>query len=145
LRYFRTQLDLHGVNVKLNCRVNAKDLKNGQFDHVILATGVTPRKPKIQGIEHPKAVSYVDVLRGQVQVGATAAIIGAGGIGFDVAEFLTDEKHSLSLDPVAFAKHWGIDLSVKARGGIDGVNRQILPPSRKVYLLQRTEGKLGAK
>jgi len=159
LRYYRKQLELRKVKVKLNQHVSAQELlqaggadevgREGQagqggFDHVVIATGVIPRKPKIKGIEHPKVVSYIDVLRGKVQVGKSVAIIGAGGIGFDVAEFLTSESHALSLDPQVFAKHWGIDLTVSARGGIAGVPRVKEPSPRQVYLLQRSDTKPGA-
>jgi 2,4-dienoyl-CoA reductase (NADPH2) len=144
LRYYRRQIEIHSVNLQLNRRVTAQELMDGKFHQIILATGVVPRKPKITGIDHAKVVSYIDVLQGKVQVGKSVAIIGAGGIGFDVAEFLTDQD-SMSLDPVAFSKHWGIDLTVKARGGVTGVQREIHAPARQVYLLQRTEGKLGEK
>ncbi|MEO5970082.1 MAG: NADPH-dependent 2,4-dienoyl-CoA reductase [Bdellovibrionia bacterium] len=144
LRYYKKQLELGKVKVKLNHRVTAQQLTQGGFDHVVIATGVTPRIPEIEGINHPKAVSYVDVLRGKVQVGKSVAIIGAGGIGFDVAEFLVSEGDSMSLDPKAFAKHWGIDFTVSARGGIAGVQREKEPSPREVYLLQRSDTKLGA-
>ncbi|MBL7542541.1 MAG: NADPH-dependent 2,4-dienoyl-CoA reductase [Bdellovibrionaceae bacterium] len=143
LRYFSTMLNKNKVTLKLNTYVNASDLITQKFDHVILATGVRPRIPQIMGSHHRKVVSYVDVLTGKVIVGSTVAIIGAGGIGFDVAEYLTEQNHQLSQDPKAFALYWGIDLSVTARGGVSGVDRQIPPPSRKVFLLQRKEGKLG--
>lgn len=143
LRYFSHMLKKYNVQVKLNHRVYAQDLIEQKFDHVILATGVKPRVPQIKGIEHQKAVSYIDVLTGKVNVGASVAIIGAGGIGFDVAEFLTEKDHSLSENPNAFAKYWGMDLTVSVPGGITGVARQIPPPIRRVFLLQRKEGKLG--
>ncbi len=144
LRYYRKQLELGKVDVKLNHRATAEDLVQGGFDHIVIATGVTPRKPKIQGIDHPKVVSYIDVLQRKVKIGKSVAIIGAGGIGFDVAEFLTSESHSLSLDPIIFAKHWGIDFNGEARGGIAGVKREKEGSPREVYLLQRSDTKLGA-
>jgi 2,4-dienoyl-CoA reductase (NADPH2) len=144
IRYYRKQLELGKVKVKLKHRVTSLELTQSGFDHIVIATGVTPRRPKIQGIDHPKAVSYIDVLRGKVQIGKSVAIIGAGGIGFDVAEFLVSDSHALSLDPQVFAKHWGIDLTVSARGGVAGVQRVKEPSPRQVYLLQRSDSKLGA-
>ena len=144
LRYYSERLKKFEVEVILNQKVTAEFLKNKKFDHVVLATGIKPRVPTIPGIDHAKVVSYYDVLTGKVQVGKKVAIIGAGGIGFDVAEFLTEKDHSLSLDPKAFAEYWGIDFSNKARGGVTGVERVIEKPIREVTMLQRKEGKLGA-
>ncbi len=140
IRYYRKQIELHGVNLRLNQRVQARDLSSGQFDQVILATGVIPRKPSIPGIDHPKVITYLDVLYGRVQVGKKVAVIGAGGIGFDVAEYLS---HGHPSEP--FAEYWGIDLTVQVPGGFDEKRRRIFPPERQIYLLQRTEGKLGMK
>lgn len=143
LRYFSNMLKFHKVELKLNTRMTAPELIEMKFDHVVLATGVKPRVPSISGIDHPKVVSYIDVLSGKISVGKTVAIIGAGGIGFDVAEFLTESDHSLSEDPRAFASYWGMDLTVRARGGVSGVERTIPQPLRQVTLLQRKDGKLG--
>jgi len=143
LRYFSNMLKHYNVDMKLNKRVNARELIDMKFDHVVLATGVKPRVPQINGIDHPKSVSYVDVLTGKITVGKKVAIVGAGGIGFDVAEFLTETDHSLSEDPKAFASYWGMDMTVKARGGVTGVERNIPTPPRQVTLLQRKDGKLG--
>ncbi len=145
LRYYKKQLELQNVTMKLGAKVTAEDLKQLGFDVVIVSTGVLPRKLTIPGVDHPKVSSYYDVLTGVRKVGRSVALIGAGGIGFDVAEYLTEEDHSLSLEPKAFAKHWGIDPTLQARGGVDGVKREIQASPRKVYLLQRTEGKLGQK
>lgn len=145
IRYFGKMLEKFKVTLKLNVRITAKELQAMNFDQVILATGIKPRQPLINGINHPKVISYVDLLSGKVKAGASVAIIGAGGIGFDVAEFLTEKDHSLSLDSQAFASHWGIDLTVSHRGGVTDVARNIHPPVRKVYLLQRSESKLGER
>jgi len=145
LRYFKTMLKKHAVPLNLGKRVEAEELVKAKFDEVILATGVTPRTPKIPGIDHKKAVSYVDVLRGTVTVGPKVALIGAGGIGFDVAEFLVEKDHELSENPSAFAAYWGVDLAVQARGGVTDVARKIPAPQRRIYLLQRKEGKVGAR
>lgn len=143
LRYFGNMIKKHSVDLKLNRRVSAQQLVDMKFDHVVIATGVKPRIPQIPGIDHPKAVSYVDVLTGKVTVGKTVAVIGAGGIGFDVAEYLTEKDHSLSENPAEFAKYWGMDFTVQARGGVTGVERKIPTPPRQVFLLQRKDGKLG--
>ena len=143
LRYFGNMIKKHSVDLKLNMRVSAQQLIDMKFDHVVIATGVKPRIPQIPGIDHPKAVSYVDVLTGKVSVGKTVAVIGAGGIGFDVAEYLTEKDHSLSENPAEFAKYWGMDFTVQARGGVTGVPRKIPTPPRQVFLLQRKDGKLG--
>lgn len=145
LRYFSTMLSKYAVRLKLGKKVSAEELLAQKFDEVVLATGVTPRTPKIDGIDHKSVVSYVDVLREKLTVGPRVALIGAGGIGFDVAEFLCEKDHDVSLKPESFAAYWGIDLSVQARGGVTNVARQIPAPQRTIYLLQRKEGKVGAR
>ena len=140
LRYFRVQLDKHGVDVRLRTLVTAADLDG--FDDVVVATGVTPRTPEIPGVDHPKVVSYVDVLRGNADVGARVAVIGAGGIGFDVAEFLTDGGEGAGQDSGAFFRQWGVDTDLAAPGGLREPERP--SPPRTVHLLQRKAGKVGA-
>ncbi|KRA52147.1 NADPH-dependent 2,4-dienoyl-CoA reductase [Pseudoxanthomonas sp. Root65] len=141
LRYFRHLLEDTRVEVKLSTPVAAADLTG--FDEVVLATGITPRKVAFPGSDHAKVVSYVDVLSGRVTVGARAALIGAGGIGFDVAEYLTHEGHSSSLDPARWMAEWGVDPTFEARGSL--VKPQPEPPVREVWLLQRSPGKPGAR
>ncbi len=143
LRYFNKQIQLTGVHLHLNKRVNAEDLIRENFDEVILATGVTPRKSGFEGEDHPKVLSYVDVLYQLKPVGKKVAIVGAGGIGFDVAEFLAHdhEAPSPSLDVEAFMKEWGVDKSY-ARGGAIKMPEP-LPPAREIYLLKRSKGKHG--
>ncbi len=143
LRYYKEMLMKYKVDVKLGQRVTADQLLVSKFDHVVIATGVKPRKPTIPGMDHSKVVSYLDVLNGRVVVGQTVAIIGAGGIGFDVAEFLTEKDHLLSESPEAFAAYWGFDVTVTARGGVSGIQRKIPAPIRSVFLLQRKDSKLG--
>ena len=140
LRYFRRQLELAGVTVKLGTRAAAGDLSG--FDEVVLATGVTPRVPRIPNIDHPKVLSYADVLMRERPVGKAVAIVGAGGIGFDVATYLT-HSHSPTLDAKTWLAEWGVDPEVAAPGGVEGVTRQASPPARKVYLLQRKKESLG--
>ncbi|MET9652903.1 MULTISPECIES: NADPH-dependent 2,4-dienoyl-CoA reductase [unclassified Streptomyces] len=140
LRYFRTQLDALGVDVRLDTTVAAADL--GDFDEVVVATGVTPRVPEIEGIDHPSVVSYLDVLRDGAPVGERVAVMGAGGIGFDVAEFLTDGGEGASQDPETYFRQWGVDTSYETRGGLRTPERP--RPPRQVHLLQRKTSKVGA-
>lgn len=141
IRYFNRQLELNGVVVKLNLKVAAEDLQG--FDEVILGTGITPNKPAIDGIDSPQVLSYLDVLKHKKTVGKKVAIIGAGGIGFDVAEYLTHEGKPTSLDVSAFLKEWGIDGQNEVRGGVENMVPETLPNPREVYLLQRKESKPG--
>ena len=142
LRYFSRQLDLNGVDLRLGTRVGPDELAGSGFDHVILATGVEPRSPDIPGIDHPKAVSYIDILTGRVRAGDRVAIIGAGGIGFDVAEFLSHRGGAP--DIARFNKEWGIDSNHSGRGGVEGMTPEPEPAVRQIYLLQRKESKPGA-
>jgi 2,4-dienoyl-CoA reductase (NADPH2) len=144
LRYFRHRLESLGVQVQLNTRVTADQLLLGRFDEIVLATGVIPRSPRIPGQKHPKVLNYVDVLLHNKPVGKRVAIIGAGGIGFDVAEFLVDEGHSPTLDLHTWLREWGVRDPATARGGVAGVTPVVAPPARQVYLLQRKVGKPGA-
>ena len=143
LDYFRGEVDRRGVDLQLNTRVTAEDLAG--YDEIILATGVYPRTPDIPGIDHRKVVSYIDVLTGKVEIGKSVALIGAGGIGFDVAEYLSHDKDhpasSQSFD--AFAAEWGIDSTLQARGGVKGVKAQPPQSARDIWLLQRKPGKPG--
>ena len=141
LRYFRNQIKLTGVKAHFNTRVTADDLIKGGFDEVLLATGVMPRTPAIDGVNHPKVLSYLDVLRDGKAVGKTVAVIGAGGIGFDVAEFLTHEGDSPALNLSKFNAEWGIDTNYAERGGIKAPHLDKAP--RQVYLLQRKTSKVG--
>lgn len=143
IRYFNKQIELTGVNLKLNTKVSEEDLLKEDFDEIILATGVLPRSINLQGIDHPKVLSYVDVLRHNKPVGESVAVIGAGGIGFDVSEFLTTEGKSTSLDINAFLEEWGIDPNNEVRGGIEGVKPAHKPAARQVTMMQRSKGKLG--
>ena len=141
LRYFAKQISLTGVSMRLGQHVSAQDLLSAGFTHVVLATGVTPRKPAIEGIDHPCVRGYLDVLRDKCAVGPRVALIGAGGIGFDTAEFLLHKGSSPSLDAAQFFKEWGVDRSYASAGGLQSA--QIAPSARKVYLLQRKKSKVG--
>ena len=137
LRYYRRELELTGVNVRLGHAATADELAAGAFDEVVLATGVLPRVPVIPGLDNRKVLSYVDVLLRGAEVGQSVAIIGAGGIGFDVAEFLShDAAHAAtSLDIPAFMDEWGIDMTLEARGGLVPASEPVSP--RAIWLLQR--------
>lgn len=143
LRYFRNKLRSTGVDVRLNTRVDVPALVAGGYDEIILATGILPRAPAIPGITHPKVLSYLDVLLERKPVGKTVAVIGAGGIGFDVSEYLVHQGVSTSLDREAFWKEWGIDTHLQARGGVAGITPQPHAPARQVYLMQRKTSKVG--
>ncbi|TMW64348.1 hypothetical protein Poli38472_012970 [Pythium oligandrum] len=143
LRYFEKQLKLTNVNVKLGQRVTAEELIAAGYDRVVIATGVVPRPLKVEGADHPKVVSYIDVLKHKVPVGKKVAVIGAGGIGFDVSEYVTHHGKSPSLDINLFAKEWGFDLKNEVRGGVAGIKPELPETPREVYLFQRKSTKHG--
>lgn len=140
LRYFRTRLTELDVELRLSTRADAGTLDG--FDEIVLATGVEPRTPAIPGTDHPNVVSYLDVLRDGAPVGDRVAIVGAGGIGFDVAEFLTDGGDAASLDAETFFLQWGVDTAYEERGGLRAPERPKTP--RTVHLVQRKTTKVGA-
>ncbi|MBL0803636.1 MULTISPECIES: NADPH-dependent 2,4-dienoyl-CoA reductase [Streptomyces] len=142
VRYFRVQLAEHGVDVRLGKPVTAADLPEDAYDEVVLATGVTPRVPAIPGVDHPSVVGYLDVLRDQAPVGRRVAVIGAGGIGFDVAAHLTDSGDGASLDADTYFRHWGVDTTYATPGGLREAELPATP--RTVHLIQRKTGKVGA-
>ncbi|WP_199758527.1 NADPH-dependent 2,4-dienoyl-CoA reductase [Aquabacterium soli] len=141
IRYFGKRVELTGVHLHLGTHVDAAALQG--YDEVIVATGVNPRDPKIPGQNHPKVLSYIDVLRHKKPVGQRVAVIGAGGIGFDVAEFLVADGHSVTLDLPAWQAEWGVTDPALAPGGLSRDKPQVTPPARQVTLLQRKRGKLG--
>ncbi|WP_070359561.1 NADPH-dependent 2,4-dienoyl-CoA reductase [Duganella sp. HH105] len=143
IRYFRRKLELTGVAVKLGVRVTREQLIAEGYDDVVVATGIKVRRPPIEGINHPKVLSYIDVLQNKAPVGKRVAIIGAGGIGFDVGEYLLhDPKHPLPLALDVWAKEWGVDMKGDTPGGLTTVATP--EPVRQLYLLQRKTSKLGA-
>ncbi len=140
LRYFSKRIERTGVKLRLNTRADAGTLKADGFDHVVLATGIVPRKPPIPGIESDKVATYLDIIEGRKVAGKSVAIIGAGGIGFDVGEFLT-HAHDERSEAERFNTEWGIDPSYANRGGLKPAVDEKAP--RKVFLLQRKESKVG--
>jgi 2,4-dienoyl-CoA reductase (NADPH2) len=143
IRYYKKLLKLCGVQVHLKLKATTKQLLQGKFNEVVLAAGVLPRKPDIEGIDHPAVLNYVDVLLHKREVGQRAAIVGAGGIGFDVAQFLTHPARSSSLDREAFLEEWGVDENYRMPGGLMRKLPQLRSSGRRVYLLQRKTGKIG--
>ncbi|HEX5304805.1 MAG TPA: NADPH-dependent 2,4-dienoyl-CoA reductase [Dyella sp.] len=143
LRYFRHRLADTGVALKLGTRVDVDSLVGAGFDDVVLATGITPRKVSFPGSDDPRVLSYLDVLAHDHPVGARVAVIGAGGIGFDVAEFLVESAPAISTDIARWSREWGVDMHMEHRGGLQSPQPE--PPVRQVWLLQRSEGRPGAR
>jgi 2,4-dienoyl-CoA reductase (NADPH2) len=150
LRYFQVQLERHpNVRIQMNTEINFEDMSSSDNDKWIVATGVTPRDPKIPGQDHPNVLSYIDVLKHNKPVGNRVAVIGAGGIGFDVSEFLVyhpgHEKDKLAqeVNVTDFWEEWGVDPTISTRGGMKPSHLP-RPPLREVTLMQRKKGKVGA-
>ncbi len=143
LRYFKRQIELQpNIKLVLNHTASFEQLLNADFDDVVVATGVTPRQLDIAGINHPKVLSYIEVLKERKPVGQRVAIIGAGGIGFDTAEYLSHEGESGSLNPEKFYDEWGIDTNYAHVGGLKAAKVEESP--REIYLLQRKASSVGA-
>ncbi|WP_196157604.1 NADPH-dependent 2,4-dienoyl-CoA reductase [Reinekea sp. G2M2-21] len=142
LRYFESQLKKFNIEVCLNQRVSADQLREQGFEHVILATGIVPRDLDIPGVDHPKVLNYLDVLRDKKSVGKKVAIIGAGGIGFDTAEYLVHDKPDQAQSAEEFLAEWGVDISVSSPGGL--AKPAPVAALRDVVLLQRKTSKVGA-
>jgi 2,4-dienoyl-CoA reductase (NADPH2) len=143
IRYFKRQIELSGVKLKLGQRVDISQLNDSDFDEVLLATGIKPRTPSIPGIEHPKVMSYIDLLKHHKVAGERVAVIGAGGIGFDVCESLIHSGEKSSLSIPLFMKEWGIDMTLKARAGVEGMKPVFEMAKREVFLLQRKASGVG--
>ena len=143
LRYYRRMIALHRIDLRLNTRVDALMLKQLKFDQVVVATGIEPRRPALVGIDHPKVVGYIDAILARQPIGKRVAIMGAGGIGFDVAELVSHQGISASMDVDVFAREWGIDFKNHPRGGVSGVQPQVASADRVVYLMQRKAETLG--
>jgi 2,4-dienoyl-CoA reductase (NADPH2) len=140
LRYYKKRIEVTSVKLHLNTRVDANMLKQQGFKEVVMATGIKPRGLTISGSDHPKVLSYIDVLRDHKPVGAKVAVIGAGGIGFDVSEYLV-EREELTTHLDKWLAHWGVDKTYKAPGAL--MEKQLHKPPREVYLLQRKSTKVG--
>ena len=145
IRYFNKQIELHKVQLKLNTRISAEELKSSDFDEIIIATGIKPRTPKINGIEHKKVLSYLDVLKYKKPVGKRVAVIGAGGIGFDLSEYLLHSGESTAMNLDKWLEEWGIDTSIESRGGIAGMKPKFEPGQREIFMFKRSKGKFGGK
>jgi 2,4-dienoyl-CoA reductase (NADPH2) len=143
LRYYRRMLAVLGVDVRLGQRASADALAAEGFDEVLVATGIEPRTPDIPGIDHPKVVGYVDAIMGRRPIGKRVAIMGAGGIGFDVAELISHAGVSAAMDVDVFAREWGIDFKNHPRGGVTGVEPHVASSGREITLLQRKETSIG--
>ena len=143
IRYFNKQIEIHKVTLKLNKKVSVADLENSDFDAIVIATGIKPRVLNIEGVNHPKVLSYIDVLKHKKPVGKRVAVIGAGGIGFDVSEYLSHEGESTSKNIDAWLQEWGIDKTLKARAGIEGVKLNLHHSPREIYMFKRSAGKFG--
>ncbi|EXB27106.1 flavin oxidoreductase / NADH oxidase family protein [Acinetobacter baumannii 1437282] len=143
LRYFKRQIELQpNIELMLNHTATYEELSQANYDDIVIATGVTPRQLQFEGIDHPKVLSYIQVLKERVPVGKRVAIIGAGGIGFDTAEYLTHEGDSGSLNPEKFYAEWGIDTTYQHVGGLKAA--ELEKSEREIYLLQRKTASVGA-
>ena len=143
LRYFKKQIELHNVTVKLETKVSVDDLSKSDFDEIVVATGIKPRELKIEGSNHAKVLSYIDVLKHKKPVGKRVAVIGAGGIGFDVSEYLSHEGESTAVNVDAWLKEWGIDKTLKSRSGIEGIKPDFEESPREIFMFKRSKGKFG--
>jgi len=147
LRYFRQQLKETGVTLRLNTKPTAEELVAEGFDEYVVCTGVKPFVPPIKGVDHPKVMTYVDLLHHHRPAGKTVAIVGGGAIGFDVAEYLLElepegtDKSSINKD--RFLEEWGIDATIQTRGGVQGIKAKPPAPARKLYMIEVQPGKLG--
>jgi len=148
IRYFQRQIELTGVEVKLDTKLSAGELARQRYNEVIVATGVKPRIPGIPGDDGPNVLSYAEVLAGNAEVGRKVAVIGAGGIGFDVSEYLLHDDVPLQPDPddvsiEDFFAEWGVDMDFETRGGVDGIEPKRHEPAREIWMTQRKTSKPG--
>ena len=143
IRYYNKMIEKFDVNLKLNTRANVEQLTSLGFDHVVVATGIVPRQPKLEGIDHPMVMGYIDAIRNPSKVGKKVAIMGAGGIGFDVADLISHDGPSAAMDIDLFAKEWGIDFKNHPRGGVTGVEVVTAKADREIFLMQRKDTPVG--
>ncbi len=144
IRYYGRMIEVLNIDLRLNTLASVEALGAENFDHIVIATGITPRTPAIPGIDHPKVVRYIDVIEGRAAVGKKVAIIGAGGIGFDVAELISHAGPSGAVDVDVFAAEWGVDFKNHPRGGVTGVEPKVARADREITLLQRKDSRVGA-
>ncbi len=143
LKYFRSELIRQNIKVELNSYQSVDSIKQSGFDEVVLATGVVPRIPEIEGIDHPMVFNYQQVLRGDTKMGQRVAVLGAGGIGYDICEFLTEKGQSHTVNLELWIKEWGIDTTIEHRGGVDGVQQENPASARQIFMLQRKDARFG--
>ena len=143
LRYYARMIEVLNIDLQLNTRATATQLHDSNFDQIVIATGIEPRIPELEGIDHPMVINYVDAIMGHKPVGKKVAIMGAGGIGFDVAEVILHKGTSAALDINVFAREWGIDFERHPRGGVTGVEPVVEKADREVFLLQRKSTRIG--
>lgn len=143
IRYYKQMIIKNNIKLFLRHKTTSKELVEKKYDAIVIATGAKPKRPNIKGINHPKVLDYQELLTGKRQVGESVAIIGAGGIGFDIADYLSHPSEIKPDDIDSFLTQWGIDKTLKARGGIEGMKQNFLHSNRKIYLLQRKKTKLG--
>ena len=143
LRYYSKMIEKLDIELKLNKAVDFDMLAAAQFDHIVIATGIRPRSPDIEGIDNEKVIGYLDALKGRKPVGKKVAIMGAGGIGFDVADYISHDGPSGALDIDVFAKEWGVDFENHPRGGVTGIEPDVASADREIYLMQRKETAVG--
>jgi 2,4-dienoyl-CoA reductase (NADPH2) len=143
LRYYAKMIDKLGVDLHLNTIVDVDMLETGGFDDIIVATGIRPRTPALEGMDDEKVIGYIDALKGHKKVGKKVAIMGAGGIGFDVADYISHDGPSGAMDIDVFAKEWGVDFKNHPRGGVTGVEPQVASADREIFLMQRKETAVG--
>lgn len=143
LRYFARQIEVTGVDLRLATEATPELIGVHPWDDVVVATGVVARIPGIEGITHPKVITYAEALSGEAPIGRRVAIIGAGGIGFDVAEYVSHSGVSAALDVEVFAKEWGVDFTNCPRGGVAGTKPVVSKSDREIFLLQRKAERFG--
>lgn len=143
LRYYGRMIEKLGINLQLNTRVDASQLAAGSYDNIIIATGINPRTPDVEGIDHPMVMGYIDAIKGNKPVGKKVAVMGAGGIGFDVSELISHEGVSGAMDIDVFAREWGVDFENHPRGGVTGVEPVVARADREIFLMQRKSSPVG--
>ncbi|HCQ82372.1 MAG TPA: NADPH-dependent 2,4-dienoyl-CoA reductase, partial [Rhodobiaceae bacterium] len=143
LRYYNRMIEKFDINLHLNTVVDVDMLAESDVDHIVIATGISPRTPDLEGIDHPSVIGYIDALRGNKPVGSKVAIMGAGGIGFDVADFISHDGPSGAKDVEVFAREWGIDFENHPRGGVTGIEPEVASAPREIFLMQRKETAVG--